>query len=179
MRILCFRIFLFFVTLTFNTPSFGQTHTSQIKSISKEFQAINSVASLKKVSLQNEAFLEDVPDGGGSLSGFYKAGKIRKIYLWLGLSNGIKIKEFYFKDGQLIFGYEKFNSFVYDKKKDQCDFSRTETTFQGRYYFNNKKLLDYVTTGHNRFEDDSIDPEKTWISEANENLKLLSKKRQN
>ncbi len=129
---------------------------------------------MKKVTLENEEFLEKITDGGGALTGFYKAEKIKKIHQWLGLSSGIEIKEYYFKDDQLIFVYEKFKSFVYDKKKDQFDFTKTETTFEGRYYFNKKRLINYVTTGHNRFEDDKINPEITLITEAKYQLKLLN-----
>ena len=167
---------LLLVLLTFLTASYGQSKEDQIKAIRKEFTAINNATTLKKVTLENEEFLENMTDGGGALTGFYEAGTIRKIHQWVGLSNGIEIKEYYFKNGRLIFVYEKFNSFVYDNDKAQFDQSKTERTFEGRYYFNNQKLIDYVTTGHNRFEDDSIDPEKTLLSEANDYMCLLIRK---
>jgi hypothetical protein len=170
------NILLILASFAFSTSSLAQTKTDQIRVIRKEFQAINTDATLNKVTLENEEFLEHMTDGGGKLSGYYKQGEIKKIHRWIGLSNGIEIMEFYFQSGELIFVYEKFNSFVYDQKKEQFDFAKTETTFEGRYYFNNKKLIDYVTTGHNRFEDDGIDPEKTLTKEAADNLKLLNKK---
>jgi len=74
------------------------------------------------VTLENEEFLGDgIGDGGGELNGSFKGKAIKKIYLWLGLSNGIETKEFYFKDGQLIFVYETFKTFGYDEKKGQMN----------------------------------------------------------
>ena len=165
------------MTFAFMSASCGQTNPDMVKEIRKEFQSINSDTAYKKVTLENEEFLENMTDGGGELTGFFKGGQIKKIYRWVGLSNGNEITEFYFKNGQLIFVYEKFNSFVYDNKKEELDHSKTETTFEGRYYFNNKKLIDLITTGHNRFENDAIDPEKTFLTEAMDNLKMLTTKK--
>jgi phosphomevalonate kinase len=170
-------IALLLVLLSFITASYGQSKDDQIKAIRKEFTAINKATTFKKVTLENEEFLENMTDGGGALTGLYQSGTIRKIHQWVGVSNGIEIKEYYFKNGRLIFVYEKFNSFVYDNKKAQLDQSKTETTFEGRYYFNNLRLIDYVTTGHNRFEDDAIDPEKTLLVEADDYIRLLNNKK--
>jgi len=157
----------------------AQEKSKLIDQIRKEFKSINSDSTLKKVTLNNEEFLDQVPDGGGQLTGFYKAGQIRKIVRWLGLSNGNEIFEFYFKNDQLIFVYEEFHSFVYDDKKQVLRFDTTEKSFMGRYYFSDNKLIDFETTGHNRFEDDSIDPEKTLLTEASDNKKILARKKSN
>lgn len=145
--------------------------------IRKEFKSINSDRTLEKVTMSAEEFLDNVPDGGGELTGFYKADRVRKIVRWLGLSNGNEVLEFYFKNRQLIFVYEEFHSFVYDDKKQSLRFDTTEKTFIGRYYFDRKKLIHYVTTGHNQFENDDIDPEKTLLTEANDNKKILDRKK--
>lgn len=157
-------------------PTFAQDKTKLIEQIEKEFKAINSDTTLKKVVLNNEEFLDQMTDGGGQLTGLYKAGQIKKIVRWIGLSNGNEIFEFYFENNKLIFVHEQFNSFLYDEKKQAFLFDTTEKTFDGRYYFVDNKLIDYITTGHNRFEDDSIDPEKTLLNEAMDNKKLLARK---
>jgi len=163
---------------TLITTSAGQTMSDQIKSIRKEFQVINSDTTLKKVTLENEEFLgENIGDGGGELDGLFKDKAIKKIYLWLGLSNGIETKEYYFKDGQLIFVYEKFKRFGYDQKKGQMDYDKTTTTFEARYYFNNQKLIHQIVKGQNRHDDEIEDPGKVFIVQANEHLNLLTKKK--
>jgi hypothetical protein len=173
-----FTAFILTVGLTLSfTISFGQEKTKLVNEIRKEVKAIDSDTTQKKVVLNNEEFLEHATDGGGQLAGFYKAGQLRKIVRWVGLSNGNEIVDFYFKSNKLIFVHDQFNSFVYDRDKQTVRFDTTEKTFDGRYYFYNNKLIDQISTGHNRFEDDSIDAEKTWLAEANDNKKLLGRKK--
>ena len=81
--------------------------------------------------------------------------------------------EFYYSSNELIFVYELFNSFVYVDSLNTFDCNKTERTFEGRYYFYNRKLFDLITTGHNRFEDDSLDPESVLLKESDRNFKLL------
>jgi hypothetical protein len=168
---------LLLVSLLLGTLALAQTKAELVKNIGKEFRLINKDTTLKQVKLEGEAFLTHATDGGGELIGYYKKGQLKKIYQWIGLSNGNEIKEYYFKNGQLIFVYVQFNSFVYNEKKDLLDRTKTKTTFQGRYYFHNNRLIDHATTGHNRLEPDTISPEKTLLAEASDNQKLLNQKR--
>jgi hypothetical protein len=166
---------LLFTGLSISNLS-GQTTSEQIKAIRREFQTINADTTLRKITLENEEFLGDnIGDGGGELKGFYKGKAIKKIHLWLGLSNGTESKEFYFQDGQLIFVYEKFKTFGYDEKKGQMDYDKTTTTFEGRYYFKNQKLISQSTKGQNRHDDEAADP-SVFLEQANEDLNLLNKK---
>lgn len=147
--------------------------------IRNEFQSINKDQALTKVILSNEQFLKQTPDGGGQLTGFYKNGELKKIVRWFGLSNGNEIFEFYFKNNKLIFVYEEFNSFFYNEKTQSLILDSTYKSFAGRYYFMNEKLVDQVTRGHNRFEDDAIDPENILLKEALELKRILLKKSAN
>lgn len=170
--------FLFFVNFLVSLKqTYSQDKITLIKEIRKEVSAINKDSAFKKVILNNEEFLGHSTDGGGELTGYYKAGQLKKIVSWVGLSSGNEIFEFYFKDGKLIFVYEQFNSFLYDEKKQILRMDKTEITFAGRYYFKNNHLIDYVTTGHNRFENDTIDVEKTLLSEMKGNRNLLERKK--
>ena len=101
---------------------------------------------------------DNIGDGGGKLTGFYKDKSIKKILLWLGLSNGIETKKYYFKDDQLIFVYERFKTFGYEEKKGQMDYDKTITTFEGRYYFQNQKLISKSVKGENRHDDEVNNP---------------------
>ena len=154
----------------------GQANQTFINTIRKEVSSINGYKDLKKVVLTNEEFLDHTPDGGGELTGLYSDGKLKKIICWVGLSFGTEIFEYYFKDDKLIFIYEQFNTFVFDEKKQALHYDQTEKTFEGRYYFNGSNLIDQITTGHNRFEDDAIDPEKTLMQEAESYKRVLTSK---
>ena len=170
------HIFLFFLGTVILIVSFAQTKDEQIKLIRKKFEAINKDTTLKKVELENEEFLSNMTDGGGKLTGFYKNKEIKKIYEWIGLSNGISMKEFYFDKEQLIFVYEKFDSFVFDDKKNEFDLTKTKTIFEGRYYFNNEKLFSKSTKGNKALAAQGESSGKRLLESANDNMRLLNKK---
>jgi len=170
------HIFFVPVSVLFFIVSFAQTKDEQIKLIRKKFEVINKDTTLRKVVLDNEEFLENMTDGGGKLAGFYRNKEIKKIYEWIGLSNGISIKEFYFDNGQLIFVYEKFDSFVFDAKKNEFDFTKTKTVFEGRYYFSNKKLFNKSIKGNRALSTQDESTEESLVERANENLETLNKK---
>ena len=48
--------------------------------------------------------------------------------------------------------------------------------FSGTYIFRNKQLIDQISTGDNRFEDDSIDAEETFLKELEFYKKKISEK---
>jgi hypothetical protein len=114
---------------------------------------------------------------GQSWPAIIKNNSLRKIVVSVGLSHGLETLEFYFLKNKLIFVYEKFEGFVFDEKRSEFDYTKTEANFEGRYYFDAGKFIDYITTGHNRFEDDSLDPEMVLLNEAEDYRKLLDKKR--
>ena len=170
------HIFSFFLGVLFFFVSFDQTKEEQIKSVRKKFEIINRDTTLRKVALENEEFLTNMTDGGGELTGFYKNKEIKKIYEWIGLSNGISTKEFYFDKEQLIFVYEKFDSFVFDDKKNEFDLTKTKTIFEGRYYFNNEKLFSKSTKGNKALAAQGESSGKSLLESADDNMRLLNKK---
>lgn len=170
------HIFLFFIGTLFLIVAFAQTKQEQIKVIRKKFEVINKDTTLRKVVLENEEFLEDMTDGGGELTGFYKGKEVKKIHEWIGVSNGISIKEFYFDDGQLIFVFEKFESFVSDDKKNELNHNKGKTTFEGRYYFNHRKLISKSTKGDRSVAAQDESTEKGLLERSSESLAMLNKK---
>lgn len=170
------HIFLFSACIFFLVECFAQTKDEQIKLLRKKFEAINKDTTLRKVTLENEGFLANMTDGGGELTGFYKGKAIKKIYEWIGLSNGISKREFYFDKEQLIFIYEKFDAFVFDDKKNEFDFGKTKTIFEGRYYFKDKKLFSQLIKGDKSVAAQDESTEKTLLERAGEDMKMLNKK---
>jgi hypothetical protein len=144
--------------------------------IKKEFKLINSDKTLKEVVLDAEDFLENAPDGGATLTGYFKNNKIKKIVSWIGLSIGNEMTEYYFQNEQLIFVYKKFDSFIVDEKNQELDHTKMKTSFSGRYYFQGNKMINRITTGDKPFGNDSIDSEKELLMEANNYLQKLKKK---
>ena len=144
----------------------AQPKQLMIHKIRKEVNAINNDLSMKEVVLNNEDFLNDMPDGGGTLTGFYKKGILRKIVCWTGLSFGTENVEYYFRNNQLIFIYEQFNTFLIDKKTENIRYDATEKTFQGRYYFDGNLLISKVIKGHKMGENENVSDEKSLQKKA-------------
>jgi hypothetical protein len=122
--------------------------------IRKEVAFINKEAGLTKRLLENEQLTEQVPDGGASLTGFYRKGVLVKIVEWTGLSNGISIREYYFRNNLLLFVYERFSIYPFDEKKQELDRTLTKVIYEGRSYYRNGKLFDTVTKGKNPLQED-------------------------
>ncbi|WP_343746641.1 hypothetical protein [Chitinophaga sp.] len=145
-------------------------------SIREAVGQINRDSTLKQVSLMNEDWMKEMSDGGGSLTGYYKNKLLVKAVRWIGYSSGVEVVEFYFKNNELIFVYEQSDVFYYDEKKGALRTDSLERNFEGRYYFFRKKMIDNTTLGHNRFEDDTLDPEKVWPKEAATCRRLLARR---
>lgn len=165
-----------FVTVMFTLKLHAQTKSGIIAAIKKEFQAINADRTLSKKVLSGEEFMENMTDGGGELTGFYKKDSLVKIIEWIGLSYGNRTREFYLKDNSLFFVYEEFQSFVINDSTGEMDHSKVKTTFEGRYYFNNTKLIEQKITGKRTFGDAATGIAKELLESAIENAGLLKQK---
>ena len=164
--------YIFIPLLLFTTlEGLTQKHTETISRIRQEFTRINKDSTLKVITLDAEEFLENTPDGGAELKGFYKNGKLVKLIEWIGLSYGNRIREFYLKDEALFFVYEIFYSFV--RTEDGLDPSKTVKSFEARYYISENKLIDKKQTGKVPM-DQSQPTASTLIADAEEYSNKLS-----
>ena len=169
----------FSISILFCLSGYGQTNQTQktdslIKKLRKEFQAINSDTTLKTILLEGDEFMEQATDGGGELSGYFKNKSLVKIVEQVGISHGNRTREFYFKDNKLFFVFSKFESFM--QTNNGLDLSKVKTSFEGRYYFSNEKLVMKKTTGENSLGAEPLNG-KELVDLAKENSKLLSKKK--
>ncbi|NIK93626.1 hypothetical protein GZ212_15805 [Mangrovimonas sp. CR14] len=136
---------------------------------------IENLSDTTLVTLNNEEFVKDNYDGGSQLTGTYYNNELVKISSWFGLSNGINTCDYYLKDGELFFVVEKLKIFKYDSETDQYDYTSYDGYADGWYLFDSGHLVDQISLGHWRFEDDTLDPEVILISEFKEYSKLLNK----
>lgn len=147
-----------------------------IKKIHLIVKSIDDHTFKDSVELENEDFLENMTDGGGSLTGYFNNGELVKIKEWVGLSYGIIQHSFYFRKGQLAYVLETEDDF-YVNDSFQKDYTKFGQHFRGDYYFSDNKLAGMLTLGHNRFEDDANDPEKEFLSTASQYRKLILTRR--
>ena len=168
-------IFLNIIATVLVLNAKSQSKQNLISGIRNEFQKINSNKTLKVHTLDAEEFLENNPDGGAELKGYFGKDSIVKIVEWIGLSYGNHTREFYFKNQKLIFVYEKFDSFI-DEKSESLDNSKPKKVFEGRYYFNNDKMIDEKLSGKKPLEDGKTNPAQL-LKDAKEYVKILSEKK--
>jgi hypothetical protein len=155
---------------------FGQSSFTERNPGTFEYiEYVDNLSDTTLVVLNNENFTSINYDGGSQLAGVFLNNKLIKIISWFGLSYGIISCEYYLKNEDLYFVSENFKGFKYDNKAEKFDYSEFDIFARGWYLFNSFDLVDTESLGHWRFEDESLDPKETIISEFNDYLKLLIK----
>ncbi len=149
--------------------------TAGVRKIRKYVSEIDKHKLKDSIELENEEFMNNLTDGGGSLTGYFQKGELVKIKEWYGLSWGILQVNFYFKNDILLFVNETEDHFYIDS--NGTDHSRSDLIFRGQYYFNKSKLFDEVSVGHNRFERDDQNPETEYLKRAADNATIIFRKR--
>ncbi|NSL88247.1 hypothetical protein [Chitinophaga solisilvae] len=169
------------LTVLFLQPLQAQVSHAQAKviaAIRREVGRISRDTAVIRVTVSNEEVTPPVTEGGVKITGFYKKNKIVKINRWTGMYHGNESFDYYFKDNQLIYVHELYWAFPPDSTGKGLNYRRADRAFEGMYYFQAGKIYDYITTGHNRFENDELDPGLILLEEAGECVRLLEKKQQ-
>jgi len=133
---------------------FGQNKDKIIENIRINFKKINQDKTYSILTLENEEFLGQMTDGGGELRGFFKNNSLIKIFERVGLSYCVTSFEYYFLNGKLIFVYEKEDDFPYNEKLGSLDYTKTDKVFEGRYYFNENKMIESKIIGEKRIQNE-------------------------
>ncbi|MGF7081815.1 hypothetical protein [Mucilaginibacter sp. UYCu711] len=150
-------IFLFFaINCLWLSICYGQSPKDIIENVKKSFSEINNDKLLQSVKLDNTSVIGQMTDGGNSLTGYFNGSTIRKIKVWVGLSFGIRQYEYYLKDNQVFFIYEREEDFRYDNKTGQILYTHPKLGFEGRYYLNEGKIIDVKINGKKRFGEKPI-----------------------
>jgi hypothetical protein len=166
------------MTLAFINVS-GQDKSDTIKNIDQKVQALKNDTSYWISIMNNEAFLDtgfikQAGQGYGQLTGLFKNGKICIIHELIGIKllKDVAETEYYFSDGKLIFVYEKENygPAVYIDSSGTVDQKIKGPDFEGRYYFNNDKLINTNTKGKQQI----LPNEMYFDSQSKEGQLLLS-----
>lgn len=170
-----FSILMFILILSLSIQ--GQDLIDRYPEIQTEIKKVDEDASLKSIKLENGEFLEQMTDGGGELKGLYDlTGSIRKIEVIMFISHGVQEYLFYLKDELPILIVDRFKQFAWNEETSTFDHSQFDGGFHGTYIFRDGHLIDQISLGHNRFEDDQIDIEETFISEFKGYLEKVKKR---
>lgn len=166
-------IFLIAFLLILINCGFSQGISERYPENFKQVKAIDEEIDYQVVTLENREFLPRMTDGGGELRGYFMDGHLLKMEAKIYTSLGIRTFRYYFLRGRLFYINELFEQFSYEPATDTINYSETELTFNGHYIFKDEKLIDYETLGHNRFEDEEIDPAEVLLVEAKKYKQLL------
>jgi hypothetical protein len=143
------KAFYILIFTLFGMASFAQTDNS-VNNIRKAVEQINADKSLTTKTLENEQFLQQVTDGGGQLTGYFKNGELIKIVERIGLSSCVDITEYYIQNNKLIFVYARGKEFEYIDSLAAFNSSIQKLTMECRFYYKDGALLTSVLTGSTR-----------------------------
>lgn len=140
---------------------------SIIKTIRKEFTAINNYTGFKK----EKSEVEGLSTEGGYIEKYTEGKVLRKAVLVLYGESGQLICEYYFSGGKLIFCYEKNET--YDQHVSEGPPTKIVSSVESRFYFQNNKLIRWLSG--DRIEEKSKYPqrEKEIMNDLKGDLKLL------
>ncbi len=144
------------------------------RSLAKVLQT-DKLVILDSVELQNEEFLENQPDGGGSLTGYFHKGALIRLTEWIGLSYGVRQRDFYFDTLKLYYVLEQESYFAISDSLG-TDPSRFENSYRGDHFFRNDSLIEQTSSGEKRFKAERPDGIE-FIEAATEYKNLLVKNR--
>lgn len=162
------KIIVAIVLCFFGAICFAQKQTKDITNIRASVEAINKDSNYTIKSIDAAFFLENMPDNGGSITGYFKEGQLMKIDVYIGLSSCITTTTFYLEDTKLIFAYTQAKNYHYDDDKGAFDYAKQTLTMESRYYYANGEILKTIVTGA------SMCSEGTDLERANENLAHVS-----
>ena len=165
-------ISIFFLTIIFNV-GFAQNLTQKIANIRSEVEKINNRSTYKVRTLNNEEFLDEMPDGGGELKAYYENGELVKMVDKIYLSSCINITEYYIKNKRLIFAYSQGKEWFYNEKNNKFDPKRICLKMECRFYYENSKLIKSILNGRTRC---SGEPNVAWAKNYIDNFNGYQKK---
>jgi hypothetical protein len=176
------RFFISLILISLCLGSFSQEKDLIIKDIRAKFKEINDYNNYQKIVLDNKDLMEQMTDGGGQLTAYLKNDSICKIYEWIGLSFGVHKTEYYYWDEKLFFAYCIEETF--EEIKDSIDgligfdYTKLNTTFEGRYYFYNDSILDVKHTGNMLFGlDTELELRNSLLESSIKNIEMITIKK--
>jgi hypothetical protein len=152
---------------------FGQS--SNIEQVRKAVEEIN-LATLVTKTLANEQFLDQITDGGGVLTGYFKNGELVKVVERVGLSSCVSNYEYYICDGALIFVYGQEKVFPYLDSTNTFDYKTRAVSMECRFYFDKGNLIESKFAGQPRCSNEPSDAQASDLVSRSKRYSELLKK---
>ncbi len=134
-------------------------------------QLINLDPGLKTIKLENEDFFKIATVGGSRMTAYFKGDTIYRITIWNGLSYGVSQYEYYLKNFRPFFIYETEEGYPEKDSAGSADRTMLALNFEGKYYFDNRQLIDRKIKGRKQLENETNDDQSG--SGSDQELKSL------
>lgn len=158
--------FILSIVLLWNVSS-GQDLKKQKASIDAEVERISQQSKPAAVSFSIKAMKKRLHyiryNYVGSKSGFVKISR------QFSDKNDTIQQTFYLKAGKLIHATERVTSYYNENNKTDS------ITWSGGFYFTNGKLIDHITLGHGKSEQDNWNPEQEMLTAFTEAKKDIAR----
>ncbi len=132
------------------TDGFGQTDSKKMNKIRIAVELIDKDTGHTTKTLTTEQFLQEMTDGGGELTGFFKNGQLVKIIERIGLSSCVNITEYYLQDHKLIFVHHQGKEFEYIDSTATFNYKVLTIKLEYHSYFENGKTVWSFVKGSTR-----------------------------
>ncbi len=147
------KVLVAFLSLfVFLNATFAQTVHKEIRQIRKHFKWINQQKNFEIVELNNEDYVNNVPDNGAQLKGYFLGDSLYKVVDWIGTSSAIMTAEYYLWNGKLIFVY--YVEKQYQPLKDAqgeiigLNYNAAQVNYQSLHYFADGKQIKKIEKGN-------------------------------
>jgi hypothetical protein len=164
------RMLLLFFLIT--NVSVAQDFEQTYQELAARVNEINRYRDHEIVKLESSD-VADVFDGEAWVTGFYKNGVIQKVTLVIENDVCVEAFNYYFSEGKVIYITDMLDTFLSSHKV------KSTRSVNGKYFFKDNKMFDSEVTGTNRFEDQSLNAEVTLLGEAQRNVDLLNRSKNN
>ena len=154
--------------LSSDTSASMEISAPSIDEMDQNVQLIkNKMASASAVgsTIENEEFCGET-DHGCSLTAIYFNDELITFKTWYGFTNGYQKIFYYLEKGEVLKVEEFRYEWEYIEETGEFNYDNPLKNFEGHYYFKEGKLIHQTTSGHNRFENDELDPETVLLEEV-------------
>ncbi|MBB3696557.1 hypothetical protein KMW28_24000 [Flammeovirga yaeyamensis] len=158
-------IITFISSLALTSFCFSQSIDSKMKEIRSKYNEVNEYTDYEIITLNNEEFMDQMTDGGGELTMYFRDNLISKIYEKIYLSYGVRETEYYYWNEKLFFIYQVEKIFNHIKHlSDTVEITKDEafelvSNAENRYYFHADTLIHLIKKKNNLLGFDSSEEE--------------------
>lgn len=155
------RTNIFILTFLFSTTLIFAQTDEKVNAIRKIVEQINKDTTYTTKTLDNLQWMEQMADGGGQLTGYFKNGLLVKIVERVGFSSCVTTFEYYMQNNSLLFVYGQEKVFKYDDSISTFNSNIQTIGMECRFYFDNNKLVQSKLTGQTRCSQQPSDADAT------------------